>query len=324
MTAWLTRPQPRRDRTARTRPRRERGACARRSGVGQAQSVRRSPHAPASVGAARAGAARRVRAAAAPRSPRLGRAAGRPALRRLPRRARRRADRLAAAGDDAGRRRARCCVLDGALRARDCSTCSSAAPAPRPRDLPTEFSPAAEAMVARLGAMIAAPLTRRLGAAGARSTSRRGRVEANAAMLARHRRRRRGDRHPLRHRRAATAKPVFLDLLYPVAALKPHGAVADRQGRRQGRRARSRVAHRADPRGDGRALPGPLGARRAGRAAADADGPEARRRHPDQLRRRRAGDGRQRPPRHRHRRHLQRPRRDPPHLARTVIEGLDQ
>jgi len=90
-----------------------------------------------------------------------------------------------------------------------------------PADLPHEFSPAAEAMVTRLGEMIAAPLA----AAWEPLTRVRftvGRCEANAAMLT--------------HIEADDAmivtrfgiahghgKPVFLDLVYPVTALKPHG-----------------------------------------------------------------------------------------------------
>ena len=90
-----------------------------------------------------------------------------------------------------------------------------------PTAMPTEFSGAAEAMVVRVGAMIAAqlksawePLTRIDFATT--------RVEINPAML------------PVDVEdamvvtrfgiAAGNGKPVFLDLLYPVPALKPHGA----------------------------------------------------------------------------------------------------
>jgi flagellar motor switch protein FliM len=90
-----------------------------------------------------------------------------------------------------------------------------------PAELPTDFSPAAAAMIGRLGAMIAAPL----------ATSWEplshidfipGHVEANPALL--------GDLDgddALIVTRYGIAcgedKPVFLDICYPVAAMKPHG-----------------------------------------------------------------------------------------------------
>jgi flagellar motor switch protein FliM len=90
-----------------------------------------------------------------------------------------------------------------------------------PAHLPAEFSPAAEALVARIGASIAAPL-RTAWEPLARIDFTCGRVEANAAML-----------HGVDSDDAMVvtrfgiaaghAKPVFVDLLYPVAALKPHG-----------------------------------------------------------------------------------------------------
>lgn len=90
-----------------------------------------------------------------------------------------------------------------------------------PGVLPSEFSPAAEAMVARIGGLIAAPL-RTAWEPLARIDFAVGRVEANAAMLAGHD----GDDAMIVTRfgiAAGAAKPVFVDLVYPVAALKPHG-----------------------------------------------------------------------------------------------------
>ena len=89
-----------------------------------------------------------------------------------------------------------------------------------PSDLPREFTPAAEALIERLGAMVAAPLTTAWEPL-ARLDFRPGRVESNPALIA--------DldvddavvvtRFGIA---AGTAKPVFVDLLYPVAALKPY------------------------------------------------------------------------------------------------------
>ena len=90
-----------------------------------------------------------------------------------------------------------------------------------PAALPSEFSPAAEAMVVRLGVAIAAPL----GAAWeplARIDFAATRVEANPALLAAD-----GEDAMVVTRfgiAAGEGKPVYLDLLYPVSALKPHGA----------------------------------------------------------------------------------------------------
>ena len=89
-----------------------------------------------------------------------------------------------------------------------------------PANMPTEFSPAADAMVGRLGRMIARPL----GAAWeplAPIDFAVGRVEANPAMLG----------VPAEDALIVTrfglaagdAAPVFIDLLYPVDALKVHG-----------------------------------------------------------------------------------------------------
>ncbi len=90
-----------------------------------------------------------------------------------------------------------------------------------PAHLPSEFSPAAEALVGRIGQSIAAPL-RTAWEPLARIDFACGRVEANAAML-----------HGMDADdalivtrfgiAAGQAKPVYVDLLYPVVALKPHG-----------------------------------------------------------------------------------------------------
>ena len=90
-----------------------------------------------------------------------------------------------------------------------------------PAAMPTEFSPAADAMVARLGAMVAGPLA----AAWEPLTPIAfgvGKPEANAAMLGV------GPEDALVVTRFGLAggdgEAVHLDLLYPVDALKPHGA----------------------------------------------------------------------------------------------------
>lgn len=90
-----------------------------------------------------------------------------------------------------------------------------------PAEMPAEFSPAAEAMVARLGQMIAQPLTAAWEPL-ARVTFSIGRCEANASMLAGFD----GDDAMIITRfgiAAGSAKPAFVDLVYPVTALKPHG-----------------------------------------------------------------------------------------------------
>lgn len=91
-----------------------------------------------------------------------------------------------------------------------------------PPQLPTEFSPAAEALVERIGRLIAEPL-----ATAWEPVSRLdlmpGRVEINAAMLSDFD----GEDAVIVTRfglAAGTDKPVFVDLVYPVAALKPIGA----------------------------------------------------------------------------------------------------
>ncbi|WP_353203209.1 FliM/FliN family flagellar motor switch protein [Sphingomonas sp.] len=90
-----------------------------------------------------------------------------------------------------------------------------------PHDLPSEFTPAAEAMVAQLGTMLAEPM-RAAWEPLAKISFVPGHVEGNPSLIA--------DldiedavvvtRFGIA---AGTAKPVFVDLLYPVAALKPHG-----------------------------------------------------------------------------------------------------
>jgi flagellar motor switch protein FliM len=89
-----------------------------------------------------------------------------------------------------------------------------------PHTLPTEFSPAAEAMVARIGQMIAAPL-KTAWEPMARFDFLPTRVEVNPAMIADLD----GEDAMIVTRfgiAAGAAKPVFLDLVYPVSALKPH------------------------------------------------------------------------------------------------------
>jgi len=91
-----------------------------------------------------------------------------------------------------------------------------------PQPLPAEFSPAAEAMVARLGTLLAAPLAAAWEPLSPLSFSP-GRVEASAAMLSGVD----GEDAMVVTRfgiAAGTARPVFLDIVYPVAALKPHGS----------------------------------------------------------------------------------------------------
>lgn len=90
-----------------------------------------------------------------------------------------------------------------------------------PADIPAEFSPAAEAMVARLGQMIAQPLTAAWEPL-ARVNFTIGHCEANASMLSDYD----GDDAMIVTRfgiAPGTGKPAFIDLVYPVTALKPHG-----------------------------------------------------------------------------------------------------
>ena len=89
-----------------------------------------------------------------------------------------------------------------------------------PHDMPAEFTPAAEAMIGRLGMMLAAPL-KAAWEPLARIEFKPGHVESNPAMLSGLD----GDDAMVITRfgiAAGTAKPVFVDIVYPVAALKPH------------------------------------------------------------------------------------------------------
>ncbi len=91
-----------------------------------------------------------------------------------------------------------------------------------PAVLPNEFSPAGEAMVARIGSMIEGPL-RATWEPLAKIDFAPGRVESNAAMLADID----GEDAVIVTRfgvATGASRPVFIDLLYSVAALKPHGA----------------------------------------------------------------------------------------------------
>lgn len=90
-----------------------------------------------------------------------------------------------------------------------------------PGELPTEFSPAAAALVARVGATVASqlaaawePLARISFVAGTVEASPAliGGLDADDAVIVT-----RFGMAP------GTAKPIFLDLCYPVAAMKPHG-----------------------------------------------------------------------------------------------------
>ncbi len=90
-----------------------------------------------------------------------------------------------------------------------------------PADLPREFSPAAEAMMMRLGTMIAKPL-KATWEPLARMDFVAGQPEVNAAMLADID----ADDAVIVTRfgiAAGISAPVHLDIVYPVAALKPHG-----------------------------------------------------------------------------------------------------
>ena len=91
-----------------------------------------------------------------------------------------------------------------------------------PAHLPPEFSPSAEALIARLGVTLATSLKTAWEPLAAQEFVPR-RVEANAAMLA-------GidseDACVVTRFGLATGKnaPVFVDILYPVGSLKPHTA----------------------------------------------------------------------------------------------------
>lgn len=88
-----------------------------------------------------------------------------------------------------------------------------------PAAMPTEFSPTAEAMVGRLGTSLAAPL-KTAWEPLARVDFMPGKIEASATLLAGFD----ADEAVVVTRfglAAGTAKPVFIDILYSVAALKP-------------------------------------------------------------------------------------------------------
>lgn len=89
-----------------------------------------------------------------------------------------------------------------------------------PHELPAEFSPSAEAIVTRLGGMLTEPM-RVAWEPLARLKFTAGRPESNPAMLGGLD----GDDALVVTRigvAAGHAKPVFIDLVYPVAALKPY------------------------------------------------------------------------------------------------------
>lgn len=89
-----------------------------------------------------------------------------------------------------------------------------------PHDMPVEFTPAAEAMIGRLGMMLTGPL-KTAWEPLARIEFKAGHVESNPAMLPGLD----GDDALVITRfgiAAGNAKPVFIDIVYPVAALKPH------------------------------------------------------------------------------------------------------
>lgn len=89
-----------------------------------------------------------------------------------------------------------------------------------PHALPAEFSPAAEAMVGRLGTILAGPL-KNAWEPLARIEFRPGHMETSPALLADF-----DSEDAVVITRfgiaAGTAKPTFIDIVYPVTALKPH------------------------------------------------------------------------------------------------------
>ena len=89
-----------------------------------------------------------------------------------------------------------------------------------PKELPSEFSPAAEAMVARVASMLAGPLTVAWEPL-AKLAFTPGHVEANASMFADID----GDDAMVVTRfgiAAGKAEPKLIDIVYPVDTLKPH------------------------------------------------------------------------------------------------------
>lgn len=93
-------------------------------------------------------------------------------------------------------------------------------PGGAPHDLPSEFSPAAETLLVRLAGRICAPMTAAWEPL-AKVTFTPGRVEASAAMVAGID----GD-DPMVVTRfgigRGNGKPAFVDIVYPVSALKPY------------------------------------------------------------------------------------------------------
>lgn len=89
-----------------------------------------------------------------------------------------------------------------------------------PHDMPSEFSPAAEAMLGRLAGIVAAPMTASWEPL-AKVSFLPGRVEANPSMIAGLD----GD-DPMVITRFGIGKqhgkPVFIDIVYPVQSLKPY------------------------------------------------------------------------------------------------------
>lgn len=89
-----------------------------------------------------------------------------------------------------------------------------------PHDMPAEFSPAAEAMLGRLGSIVADPMTVAWEPL-AKVSFAPGRVEANPSMVAGLD----GD-EPVVVTRFGVGKPhgkpIFIDIVYPVQALKPY------------------------------------------------------------------------------------------------------
>ncbi|MFN3676502.1 MAG: flagellar motor switch protein FliM [Sphingomonas pseudosanguinis] len=91
-----------------------------------------------------------------------------------------------------------------------------------PDTLPTEFSPAVDAMITQLGDMMATPL-RQAWESLARIEFQPGAPESSPAMLARID----GEDAMIVTRFGIAGqdrRPTMLDILYPVAALKPHGS----------------------------------------------------------------------------------------------------
>ena len=274
-------PSPRRRRNganARAAARSTRRAGRRRISIRSAICTRA-----ASVGAAGAVAARRVRAAAAPASSASG--PSRWSVQRFADYRAERADGLTAwlpmAMPSPARRarRWRCSTGDSCWR---CSTCSSAAPATRPRRCRANSPPAAEAMVARLGHDARRAARSRPGSRSREIDFTPGHVEANAAMLADLD----GDDAMVVTRfgiaagdgQAASSSTCSIrsprsSRTAPSLTGKVHGKTAEPDPAWRSGLTRAVM---------GVSLPGPLGACRADHLARHADGTQGRRRHPDQ------------------------------------------